>query len=120
MVMSFPSFFGFHAFQDPVNIIGRTARIVAFAARNLLEGRFNIFYGKIFHPFKNRRDHDRILGFINRIRPEARAIELVRHHRDKSYSLCDAYSFVVMHRLRIADVIAFDRHFREYGKFAVL
>jgi predicted nucleic acid-binding protein len=41
-------------------------------------------------------------------------------HRDKAYSLCDAFSFVVMQRLGIVEVIAFDRHFREYGKFTVL
>jgi predicted nucleic acid-binding protein len=59
---------------------------------------------------------------VERVRAadEERAAELVRHHRDKYYSLCDAYSFVVMHRLGITEVIAFDRHFREYGKFAVL
>jgi uncharacterized protein len=51
---------------------------------------------------------------------EAKAVALVRAHADKSYSLCDAMSFVVMHRMRIADVIAFDRHFRQYGRFNVL
>ena len=43
---------------------------------------------------------------------EAKAVALVRAHADKSYSLCDAMSFVVMQRMRIVDVIAFDRHFR--------
>jgi predicted nucleic acid-binding protein len=33
---------------------------------------------------------------------------------DKTYSLCDALSFVVMERLGISEAIAFDRHFREY------
>ncbi len=46
---------------------------------------------------------------------EKRAVELLRHHDDKSYSLCDALSFVVMHRLDIREAIAFDRHFRQYG-----
>jgi hypothetical protein len=44
----------------------------------------------------------------------------VRAHEDKTYSLCDAMSFVVMERLNIADAIAFDRHFAEYGRFALL
>ena len=59
---------------------------------------------------------------VERVRAsdEARGIELVRQQRDKNYSLCDAYSFVVMQRLGIAEVMAFDRHFREYGKFTVL
>jgi predicted nucleic acid-binding protein len=59
---------------------------------------------------------------VERVRAsdEQRAADLVRHHRDKAYSLCDAFSFVVMQRLGIVEVIAFDRHFREYGKFTVL
>lgn len=51
---------------------------------------------------------------------EERAKALVRSHEDKDYSLCDALSFVVMERLRITEAIAFDRHFREYGRFIVL
>jgi predicted nucleic acid-binding protein len=51
---------------------------------------------------------------------ETRAFTLVRAHTDKSYSLCDALSFVVMERLAITDAIAFDRHFREYGRFTIL
>ena len=39
---------------------------------------------------------------------------------DKMYALCDALSFVVMERLRIKEAIAFDRHFREYGRLTVL
>jgi uncharacterized protein len=55
-----------------------------------------------------------------RLEDEANAIALLRAHTDKSYSLCDALSFVVMERLGIADALAFDRHFREYGRFTVL
>ena len=51
---------------------------------------------------------------------ESLAIDLVRSHEDKTCSLCDAMSFVVMARLGIADAIAFDRHFAEYGRFALL
>jgi uncharacterized protein len=51
---------------------------------------------------------------------EKRAIALVRAHEDKAYSLCDALSFVVMERLRINQAIAFDRHFREYGRITIL
>ena len=32
----------------------------------------------------------------------------------------DAMSFVAMARLGITDAIAFDRHFAEYGRFALL
>ncbi|HJX65431.1 MAG TPA: hypothetical protein VJ860_15930 [Polyangia bacterium] len=51
---------------------------------------------------------------------EAAAIALVRTHEDKRYSLCDAMSFVVMERLNITDAIAFDRHFAEFGRFALI
>jgi uncharacterized protein len=48
-----------------------------------------------------------------------RAVALVHEHRDKSYSLCDAVSFVVMERLRIRRAASFDRHFRQFGKFEI-
>lgn len=51
---------------------------------------------------------------------EKKAITLVRSHEDKSYSLCDALSFVLMERLSVQEAIAFDRHFRSYGQFTVL
>ena len=51
---------------------------------------------------------------------EARAVGLVRSHADKTYSLCDALSFVVMERLGIDEAIAYDRHFREYGRFRII
>jgi predicted nucleic acid-binding protein len=54
---------------------------------------------------------------VERIRrdDETRAIAIVRAHEDKSYSLCDAHSFVVMERAGIREAIAFDRHFCQYG-----
>jgi predicted nucleic acid-binding protein len=59
---------------------------------------------------------------VERIRKadEEKAIALVRAHQDKDYSLCDALSFTVMERLRIREAIAFDRHFRAYGRFLIL
>ena len=55
-----------------------------------------------------------------RTEDELKAAALVRAHVDKSYSLCDALSFVVMERLAVNEAIAFDRHFREYGRFTIL
>ena len=46
---------------------------------------------------------------------EARAWELVDHHRDKNYSFADATSFVVMDRLLINTAFTFDRNFTQYG-----
>lgn len=59
---------------------------------------------------------------VHRIDAEAehRALSILRSHADKSYSYCDALSFAVMEQARIAHAIAFDRHFREYGRFTVL
>jgi predicted nucleic acid-binding protein len=76
-----------------------------------------------------RRDAIRFLDMIaadkyriERIRKadEERAIALVHAHEDKTYSLCDALSFIVMERLHIREAIAFDRHFRSYGRFTIL
>ena len=54
-------------------------------------------------------------------RPDfARAISVLRDHQDKTYSFCDALSFVVMERLGVTEAIAFDRHFREYGRLTIL
>jgi hypothetical protein len=51
---------------------------------------------------------------------ELRAISLLRNHQDKTYSFCDALSFVVTERLGVTEAIAFDRHFREYGRLTIL
>lgn len=59
---------------------------------------------------------------VERIRldDEQDAVSLLYRHQDKGYSLCDATSFVIMQRLNISEAIAFDRHFREYGRFTIL
>jgi predicted nucleic acid-binding protein len=49
-----------------------------------------------------------------------RAIEVLRQHGDKSYPFCDAVSFVVMQRLGLRRVAAFDDHFRQFGGFEVI
>jgi uncharacterized protein len=48
------------------------------------------------------------------------AIELLRQHQDKSFSLCDALSFVVMGRLGVKRVATFDGHFRQAGGFEIV
>jgi uncharacterized protein len=48
------------------------------------------------------------------------AVELLRANRDKTYPLCDAVSFVIMRRLQIRRVAAFDHHFRQFGEFEVI
>lgn len=51
---------------------------------------------------------------------EAKAIEIVKKHKDKKYSLCDAASFSLMKRLKIKEAVSLDDDFRSYGKFVVL
>lgn len=46
---------------------------------------------------------------------EEKAIDLLRHYSDKSFSLTDATSFIIMERLKIKHAIAFDQHFYQYG-----
>lgn len=48
------------------------------------------------------------------------AFKLLNQQTDKSYSLCDAISFVVMQRLHLKQALAFDDHFRQFGEFEVL
>ena len=51
---------------------------------------------------------------------ETEALALLRKHRDKQYSLCDAISFVVMRRLGILRAATFDGHFRQFGGFEIV
>ncbi len=48
------------------------------------------------------------------------AIVLLRQHQDKTYPFCDAISFVVMNRLAVKRVAAFDDHFQQFGAFEIL
>jgi len=51
---------------------------------------------------------------------QAEALRLLRQHRDKSYSFCDAFSFVVMRRLGLRRAASFDEHFHQFGEFEVV
>jgi len=48
------------------------------------------------------------------------AFKLLSRQTDKSYSLCDAVSFVVMQRLGLKQALAFDDHFRQFGEFEIV
>jgi predicted nucleic acid-binding protein len=43
------------------------------------------------------------------------ALELLERRLDKSYSLCDAVSFVLMRSYGITDALTTDRHFEQEG-----
>ncbi|HTV42930.1 MAG TPA: PIN domain-containing protein [Candidatus Sulfotelmatobacter sp.] len=51
---------------------------------------------------------------------QGEALNILRKHRDKEYSLCDALSFMVMRRLNIRRAVSFDKHFRQFGEFEVI
>jgi predicted nucleic acid-binding protein len=53
-------------------------------------------------------------------RDQQSAITLLRDHTDKSFSLCDAVSFVVMRRLGLCRVVTFDHHFTQFANFEVI
>jgi predicted nucleic acid-binding protein len=48
------------------------------------------------------------------------ALSLLRLHRDRQYSWCDAISFVVMRRMGIRRAASADQHFRQIGEFEVV
>jgi predicted nucleic acid-binding protein len=51
---------------------------------------------------------------------EERALQIVLRYRDKDFSLVDASSFALMERLGLRMAVAYDPHFRQYGRFVVL
>jgi len=51
---------------------------------------------------------------------ERQAVKIVLKYRDKHFSLVDASSFALMERLGLPSAVAFDPHFRQYGRFTVL
>jgi predicted nucleic acid-binding protein len=54
------------------------------------------------------------------VEDELGAVQLLREHRDKSYSLCDAVSFKIMQRLELRRAASLDAHFRQFGQFEVI
>jgi predicted nucleic acid-binding protein len=51
---------------------------------------------------------------------ENRAKEILTRHADKDWSLCDVISFAVMESRGVQRAFAFDRHFRQYGRFKIV
>lgn len=49
-----------------------------------------------------------------------RAVELLARRLDKSYSLCDAVSFVLMRERVISDALTTDKHFEQEGFIRLL
>ena len=49
-----------------------------------------------------------------------KAVELLRNRKDKSYSLCDAVSFVVMRERKINEAFTIDHHFEQEGFIRLL
>ncbi|HEY3763159.1 MAG TPA: PIN domain-containing protein [Verrucomicrobiae bacterium] len=53
-------------------------------------------------------------------RDQSAARQLLSLNKDKTYSLCDVISFIVMRRLGITRAASFDRHFHQFGEFDIL
>ena len=51
---------------------------------------------------------------------EERAWRIFRQYNDKGFSFTDCTSFALMERLDMKTVFAFDDHFLQYGRFAIL
>ena len=49
-----------------------------------------------------------------------KAVELLKNRKDKSYSLCDAVSFVVMRERKINEALTTDHHFEQEGFIRLL
>lgn len=43
------------------------------------------------------------------------AVELIEQREDKTYSLCDALSFILMRQRGISDALTTDKHFEQEG-----
>lgn len=48
------------------------------------------------------------------------AFELLKERLDKTYSLCDAVSFIIMHERKISEALTTDRHFKQEGFIKLL
>ena len=48
------------------------------------------------------------------------AFALLAEYGDKTFSFCDAVSFVIMRRLQIKRALSLDDHFRQLGEFEVI
>lgn len=48
------------------------------------------------------------------------ALALLRRRLDKTYSLCDAVSFILMDEYRLDEALTTDHHFRQEGFRALL
>jgi predicted nucleic acid-binding protein len=53
-------------------------------------------------------------------REEERAKAILATHVDKDWSLCDAISFAVLESRGVRMAFAFDRHFRQHGRFDIV
>ena|SRR5438874_1936232 len=48
------------------------------------------------------------------------AFALLAQYADKTFSFCDAVSFVIMRRLQISRALSLDDHFRQIAEFEIL
>lgn len=116
--------------HDPLHLRAtQTARAIAGGRRALVTT--HLVFAEIhayFSRFKNLREqliNDFWSGNVVRLESvqpadNAEALALLRQHDDKSYSFCDAVSFVLMRRLGLQQALSFDGHFQQIGEFEIL
>lgn len=88
----------------------------------------SLVLGEVVAFFKSRRQHDKAIRIGNYVmRGEFNLFVLVDHslldagwtylgnHHDKTYSLTDCVSFVLMQRLGLSTALTFDHHFTQAG-----
>jgi uncharacterized protein len=97
--------------------IEQVTTILIFAETQAYFSRAPLLAGQIMDDFENNP--------VLRCEPvlpvdQRNAMALLRQHRDKAFSFCDAVSFVLMRRLGIRRVASFDHHFKQAGGFLTL
>lgn len=88
----------------------------------------SLVFGEVVTFFNTRNQHPKAVEIGNRLLESShvtlvhvdeplllRAWEFFRRHGDKSFSLTDCVSFVVMREREINRVLAFDKHFAQAG-----
>lgn len=80
-----------------------------------------LLVGRAGHAIARRRLAARALPALPVSREvRDRAVRIIATHADRSFSLCDAISFAFIEASRIRRAFAFDRHFRQFGRFEVI
>lgn len=95
-----------------------TTDLIIVETLNLVQARLGTFHAL---RLGKRLLHSELITTL-RVSPEdmRNAWEIFQRYRDKEFSFTDCTCFVLMERMAIDTAFAFDIHFRQYARFAVL